>query len=194
MNAQIRNHRDCYPPTSPSGNGDCDVCCLEDWIFRVSQVSLYLEMLVTEGLSVPLSGRLAPTLLPPCRETPWKELRCLLDIPTIMFLAPQVRTRTHTHTRRMTNAQHLSVLRRCLQLPDGVGAPWRLAFSTRLHGESFTRMVAGLSKRGPTLLLVKDTKGHVFGGFASHPWEVKPQFQGETLSLFFFLNPQIFLL
>lgn len=44
-------------------------------------------------------------------------------------------------------------------------------------------MVAGLSKRGPTLLLVKDTKGHVFGGFASHPWEVKPQFQGETLWL-----------
>lgn len=34
-------------------------------------------------------------------------------------------------------------------------------------------------KRGPTLLLIKDTKGHIFGGFASHGWEVKPQFQGE---------------
>lgn len=57
-------------------------------------------------------------------------------------------------------------------------------FSTRLHGESFTRMVAGLCKRGPTLLLIKDTRGHVFGGFASHAWEVKPQFQGEALALF----------
>ena len=40
-------------------------------------------------------------------------------------------------------------------------------------------MAAGLTKCGPTLLLIKDTKGHVFGGFASHAWEVKPQFQGE---------------
>lgn len=69
----------------------CDVSCLEDWIFRVSQVSLYLEMLVAEGLNVSLSGRPAPTLLPPCRETPWKELKCLLDIPILMFLTPQVR-------------------------------------------------------------------------------------------------------
>lgn len=40
-------------------------------------------------------------------------------------------------------------------------------------------MVGGLTKRGPTLLMVRDSKGHVFGGFASHSWEVKPQFQGE---------------
>lgn len=71
--------------------GGCDISCLEDWIFRVSQVSLYLEMLVAEGLSLSLSGRPSPTLLPPCRETPWKELKCLLDLPTVMFLAPQVR-------------------------------------------------------------------------------------------------------
>lgn len=74
-----------------SDQGCCDVSCLEDWIFRVSQVSLYLEMLVAEGLGVSLSGRPAPTLLPPCRETPWKELKCLLDIPILMFLTPQVR-------------------------------------------------------------------------------------------------------
>lgn len=74
-----------------SDQGGCDVSCLEDWIFRVSQVSLYLEMLVAEGLNLSLSGRPAPKLLPPCRETPWESLRSLLDIPTVMFLAPQVR-------------------------------------------------------------------------------------------------------
>lgn len=73
--------------------GSCDVSCLEDWIFRISQVSLYLEMLVAEGLNVSLSGWPAPTLLPPCRETPWKELKCLVDIPILMFLTPQVRKR-----------------------------------------------------------------------------------------------------
>lgn len=73
-----------------SDNGECDVSCLEDWIFRIYQVALYLEMLVIEGLNVSLSGRVAPALLPPCGETHWNELSCLLDIPTLMFLAPQV--------------------------------------------------------------------------------------------------------
>lgn len=149
----------------PSDQGTCDVSCLEDWIFRVSQVSLYLEMLVAEGLNLSLSGRPAPTLLPPCRETPWKELRCLLELPTLMFLTPQ--------------------------LPDSYSAPWRLVFSTRLHGESFTRMVAGLTKRGPTLLLIRDTKGHVFGGFASHAWELKPQFQGDSRCFLFTVFPRL---
>ncbi|KAM6926952.1 MTOR-associated protein MEAK7 isoform 1-T2 [Lycodopsis pacificus] len=150
----------------PSDEGGCDVSCLEDWIFRVSQVSLYLEMLVAEGLKVSLSSRPAPTLLPPCRDTPWKELRCLLlDIPTLMFLAPQ--------------------------LPDSYSAPWRLVFSTRLHGESFSRMVGGLTKCGPTLLLIKDTKGHVFGGFASHAWETKPQFQGHSRCFLFTVFPRL---
>ncbi|XP_026168189.1 MTOR-associated protein MEAK7 isoform X2 [Mastacembelus armatus] len=149
----------------PSDQGVCDVACLEDWVFRVSQVSLYLEMLVAEGLNVSLPSRPAPTLLPPCKDTPWKDLRYLLDLPTVMFLAPQ--------------------------LPDSYSAPWRLVFSTRLHGESFTRMVAGLTKRGPTLLLIKDTKGHVFGGFASHNWEVKPQFQGDSRCFLFTVFPRL---
>uniref|UniRef100_A0A3Q3QJY3 MTOR-associated protein MEAK7 n=1 Tax=Monopterus albus TaxID=43700 RepID=A0A3Q3QJY3_MONAL len=148
-----------------SEQGECDVSCLEDWIFRVSQVSLYLEILVAEALNVPLTGRPAPTLLPPCKETPWKELRCLLDLPTLMFLAPQ--------------------------LPDSYSAPWRLVFSTQLHGESFTRMVAGLTKRGPTLLLIRDTKSHVFGGLASHTWEVKPQYQGDSRCFLFTVFPRL---
>ncbi|KAM4618715.1 MTOR-associated protein MEAK7 isoform 1-T2 [Polymixia lowei] len=149
----------------PSDQGSCDVPCLEDWLFRVSQVAVYLEMLVAEGLDVGLSSRPPPTLLPPCRETPWNELRCLLDLPTLMFLAPQ--------------------------LPDRYSAPWKLLFSTRLHGESFTRMVAGLMKRGPTLLLIRDTKGHVFGGFASHAWELKPQFQGDSRCFLFTVFPRL---
>ncbi|CAN9498677.1 unnamed protein product [Ophioblennius macclurei] len=146
-------------------DGGCDSSSLEDWIFRTSQVSQYLELLVSEGLKVSLSGRPSPTLLPPCRETPWKEAQSLLDLPTLMFLSPQ--------------------------LPDGCGAPWRLVFSTQLHGESFTRMLSGLTKRGATLLLVKDTKGHVFGGFASHGWEVKPQFQGDSRCFLFSVFPRL---
>ncbi|XP_072241469.1 MTOR-associated protein MEAK7 [Leuresthes tenuis] len=148
-----------------SDDGRADVSCLEDWIFRTSQVSLYLEILVAEGLNVSLSGLPPPALLPPCQEVPWEELSCLLDLPTLMFLAPQ--------------------------LPDSYSAPWRLVFSTVLHGESFTKMVAGLMKHGPTVLLVKDTKGHVFGGFASQAWEVKPQFQGDSRCFLFSVFPRL---
>lgn len=131
----------------------CDVACLEDWLFRVSGVGTFLELLIGEVLEVGLISRPPPTLLPQCREASWSELRCLLDIPLLMFLSPQ--------------------------LPAGYSAPWRLLFSTKLHGESFTRMIGSCKNRGPTVLLVKDTKGHIFGGFASHNWEIKPQFQGE---------------
>ncbi|XP_059917032.1 MTOR-associated protein MEAK7-like isoform X1 [Gadus macrocephalus] len=148
-----------------SERGTCDVCSLEDWVFRVSQVAAYLELLVSEGLAVVLPSRPPLTLLPACLEAPWSKLKCLLDLPTLMFLAPQ--------------------------LPDSYSAPWRLLFTTQLHGESFSRMVAGLSKRGPTLLLIRDTRGHVFGAFASHAWEVKPQFQGDSRCFLFSVYPRL---
>ncbi|XP_061678314.1 MTOR-associated protein MEAK7 isoform X5 [Syngnathoides biaculeatus] len=149
----------------PTDQGGYDIACLEDWLFRVPQVSLYLEMLVTEGLNVWPSVRPSLPLLPSCKDTPWEDLRCLLDIPTIMFLASQ--------------------------LPDRYSAPWRLVFSTLVHGESFTRMVGGLTKCGPTLLLIKDSKGYIFGGFASLSWEVRPQFHGDSRCFLFSVFPRL---
>ncbi|XP_061678308.1 MTOR-associated protein MEAK7 isoform X2 [Syngnathoides biaculeatus] len=152
-------------PTIRGTEGGYDIACLEDWLFRVPQVSLYLEMLVTEGLNVWPSVRPSLPLLPSCKDTPWEDLRCLLDIPTIMFLASQ--------------------------LPDRYSAPWRLVFSTLVHGESFTRMVGGLTKCGPTLLLIKDSKGYIFGGFASLSWEVRPQFHGDSRCFLFSVFPRL---
>lgn len=131
----------------------CDVTCLEDWLLRVSGVSTYLELLIADGLDVGLTSRPPPTLLPQCLNAPWTELRSILDIPLLMFLTSQ--------------------------LPAGHTAHWRLLFSTNRHGESFTRLVGNCKSQGSTVLLVKDTKGHIFGGFASHSWELKPQFQGK---------------
>ncbi|XP_007540358.1 MTOR-associated protein MEAK7 isoform X1 [Poecilia latipinna] len=149
----------------PSDPTTCDLSCLEDWVFRVPQVAQYLEVLVAEGLDVSLSGWTAPALLPQCRDTDWTRLTVLLDVPTLMFLAPQ--------------------------LPDGCSAPWRLVFSTQLHGESFTRMAAALQHHGPTMLLLRDSRGHVFGGFASTAWEHKPQFQGDSRCFLFSVFPTL---
>ncbi|XP_043980627.1 MTOR-associated protein MEAK7 [Gambusia affinis] len=149
----------------PSDPETCNLSCLEDWVFRVAQVSQYLEVLVAEGLDVSLSGWTAPALLPPCRDTDWTHLTVLLDVPTLMFLAQQ--------------------------LPDGCNAPWRLVFSMQLHGESFTKMAAALQHHGPTMLLLRDSRGHVFGGYASTAWELKPQFQGDSRCFLFSVFPTL---
>ena len=42
------------------------------------------------------------------------------------------------------------------------------------------RDVAG--GKGPTLLVVRDKKGHVFGGYASESWTKNGKFFGEVIS------------
>ena len=52
-------------------------------------------------------------------------------------------------------------------------------FSSSHHGESFStfsKMLLGCN--GPTLLLVKDKAGYIFGGFASAKWQIDPNFTG----------------
>ncbi|KAJ8343918.1 hypothetical protein SKAU_G00312470 [Synaphobranchus kaupii] len=142
----------------------CDVPCLEDWLFRVSGVAMYLELVTSEGLGVRLPSRPPLPLLPACGPAPWGELRSLLDLPLLLFLYPQLPAHS---------------------------APWRLLFSTRLHGESFTRLVSSCTRRGPTLLLLRDSDGHQFGGFASHSWDTKPQFQGDSRCFLFSVFPTL---
>ncbi|XP_076849578.1 MTOR-associated protein MEAK7 isoform X2 [Brachyhypopomus gauderio] len=149
----------------PSDENVCDVACLEQWLLRVSGVAAFLELLIGEALEVGLTSRPAPTLLPLCGDAPWTSLHSLLDLPLLMFLIPQ--------------------------LPAGDRAPWTLLFSTSVHGESFTRLVGNCKGRGPSVLLVKDTKGHIFGGFASQSWEIKPQFQGDSRCFLFSVYPSM---
>ena len=53
-------------------------------------------------------------------------------------------------------------------------------FSTREHGESFSTLCKHIIDKGPTLIVVRDTGGHVFGGFCSDSWSFNPQFTGEA--------------
>ncbi|XP_048828320.1 MTOR-associated protein MEAK7 isoform X2 [Brienomyrus brachyistius] len=142
----------------------CDIPCLENWLFRTS-VPLYLEFLSMEALGICLPSRPPLVLLPPCQDVPWRELRSILDLPLLLFLAPQ--------------------------LPDTKGAPWRLLFSSRLHGESFTRLLRGCTGQGPSLLLIRDTDGYTFGGFASQSWDTRPQFQGDSCCFLFSVSPSL---
>ena len=52
-------------------------------------------------------------------------------------------------------------------------------FSSMKHGESFStlcKLLLGCS--GPTLLVIRDKGGSIFGGFASQNWQIGPNFIG----------------
>ena len=61
-------------------------------------------------------------------------------------------------------------------------------FSSRYHGESFSTLCKQIMSRGPTLLILKDKDGHVFGGFAESDWKYHPQFSGQQFTAMLFHN------
>ncbi|XP_077166831.1 MTOR-associated protein MEAK7 [Paroedura picta] len=147
----------------------CDKSSLEDWMFRVPQVSAFLNVIVRQGLLVlrSLPGRAEDTLhlLPRCKGVRKSGFVSLLDIPSVVFL----------------NAH----------LPAESQHRWQLLFASRLHGESFTQLLGHVVNKGPCLLVLKDSDGYIFGGFASSSWEAKPQFQGDSRCFLFSVSPSV---
>jgi len=47
---------------------------------------------------------------------------------------------------------------------------WRFLYSTISHGRSLDEMVSKISYKGPTIMVIKDTDGNMFGAHASTSW------------------------
>jgi len=47
---------------------------------------------------------------------------------------------------------------------------WRFLYSTKSHDQSLEEMVSRISYKGPTIIIVKDTEGAMFGAHASTSW------------------------
>ena len=73
-------------------------------------------------------------------------------------------------------------------LPTEVRGQLYPLFISVYHGQSFSTLCKGLVGSGPTVLVIRDTGGHVFGGFAAIPWQFGPQFIGKV-SMCAFLPP-----
>ncbi|KAH3767985.1 MTOR-associated protein MEAK7 [Pelomyxa schiedti] len=76
---------------------------------------------------------------------------------------------------------------------DGAGGGdrgWVLLYSTWLHGASFERMLNGMVAEGPNLVLVRDTGGRVFGGFADTWKDKHPKFYGNSSSFVFSMSAE----
>ncbi|XP_078066737.1 MTOR-associated protein MEAK7 isoform X3 [Mustelus asterias] len=143
---------------------------LKDWIYRVSHISAFLHIFVVLSLRIinsECNGELFGTkhLLPQCLGIKYSGVFTIFDIPSVLYL--------NTY------------------LPSERQDQWQMLFSSQFHGESFTRFCSLILHKGPSLLVIKDSDGYVFGGFASHSWDARPQFQGDSKCFLFTLSPQL---
>lgn len=63
-------------------------------------------------------------------------------------------------------------------LPGDYRNKWRFLFSSQIHGESFSTLMGRIVDQGPNVIIIEDTNGAVFGGFASQSWNYGPKFCG----------------
>eukprot|EP01121_Diplochlamys_sp_Union-15-3_P000017 TRINITY_DN10011_c0_g1_i1.p1 TRINITY_DN10011_c0_g1~~TRINITY_DN10011_c0_g1_i1.p1 ORF type:complete len:228 (-),score=52.68 TRINITY_DN10011_c0_g1_i1:64-711(-) len=66
---------------------------------------------------------------------------------------------------------------------------WKLLYSTTSHGLSINTLYLKTKNCGPSLLLVEDSKGHVFGAFVTDSWRVEKFYYGGGETFLFKLRP-----
>lgn len=68
---------------------------------------------------------------------------------------------------------------------------WKLVYHSAINGFSFATFMGSVSSvEGPTILVMKDTEGDIYGGYASQNWERHSDFYGDNKSFLFQLYPQ----
>ncbi|XP_072388479.1 MTOR-associated protein MEAK7 [Diabrotica undecimpunctata] len=76
-------------------------------------------------------------------------------------------------------------------LPQQYQLEWRFLFSSQIHGESFSTLIGRIVNQGPSVLVVEDSNGYTFGGFAPANWELNAKFFGDDSSFLFTLAPRM---
>ncbi|KAL1785104.1 TLD domain-containing protein 1 [Sigmodon hispidus] len=143
----------------------CDQTVIEDWVFRVPLVGIFLSVVIHRGLRLQNSFLDLSTLVPECHVDQRQPFESILDLLSVIYLNSHLATELRQR--------------------------WRLLFSTQLHGQSFSQLCSHITHQGPCLLVLQDRDGYVFGGFTSCSWEVKPQFQGDNRCFLFSITPSM---
>ncbi|ELT96874.1 hypothetical protein CAPTEDRAFT_224517 [Capitella teleta] len=113
---------------------------IETWTSQSPLCLHMLDLIFHESFPVD-SGLAIRPLLPVCEEINWARMSTVLTLPSILAL--------------------------CQSLPTDRRSPWQPLFNSRYHGESFATMSKCILDKGPSLMVIRDNRGHVFGGFAS---------------------------
>lgn len=76
-------------------------------------------------------------------------------------------------------------------LPQEELQEWKLLYHNAVHGSSLNTFLGNVTiGKGPTVLIIKDKNGHIYGGYASQPWERHGEFYGDMKSFIFQLYPK----
>ncbi|KAK7284813.1 hypothetical protein RJT34_19566 [Clitoria ternatea] len=68
---------------------------------------------------------------------------------------------------------------------------WKLLYHSAVNGLSFNTFLGNISNHaGPTVLVIRDKEGNIYGGYASQPWERHADFYGDMKCFLFQLNPK----
>lgn len=67
--------------------------------------------------------------------------------------------------------------------------PLKLLFSSKISGASFSTLLQKITYQGPTLIVMKDEDGYIFGAYADQDWEQGPKFYGTDRSFLFTIRP-----
>lgn len=76
-------------------------------------------------------------------------------------------------------------------LPAAYQYEWRFLFSSEIHGESFSTLIGRIVGQGPSVLVLEDRNGYMFGGFAPASWSLGPRYYGDDSSFLFTLSPRM---
>ncbi|KAG0044114.1 hypothetical protein BGZ83_010654 [Gryganskiella cystojenkinii] len=68
--------------------------------------------------------------------------------------------------------------------------PLRLLFSSKTSGASFSTLLQKITYQGPTLVVMKDEDGYIFGAYADQDWDQGPKFFGTDRSFLFSIRPK----
>ncbi|XP_048841534.1 nuclear receptor coactivator 7 isoform X3 [Brienomyrus brachyistius] len=108
------------------------------------------------------------------------------DDDDLLYLLPTLTDNSllleHIHIHKLTN-----------YLPARIqGYPWRLAYSTAVHGTSLKTLYRNMTDLdSPVLLVIKDMHNQVFGTFSSHPFRVSEHCYGTGETFLYSFCPDI---
>ncbi|KAK9820434.1 hypothetical protein WJX72_010314 [[Myrmecia] bisecta] len=111
--------------------------------------------------------------------------------PTACASLPKLLLPAGTSANSCLLTRHWAWLLATSRLPPEYSHEWRLGYSSALHGASMNTFMGGVGGKGPSILLVRDKQGSIFGGFASESWLKNGAFYGSFSTFVFRLLPAV---
>lgn len=130
----------------------------------------------TEEQVVPAATNSVPVVLPPSPPRFSKK-------PSFTFKPDEYKSKLLSASNILT-MEHVAHIDHVLPITCQM-YKWNLLYSTEAHGSSLHTLLLLVKGHSPTLLVVKDDQGNVFGGFGSDEWHRSTQYYGNGETFLF---------